>query len=593
METQLSFLRQVATFIGADHLLSDIDALESKLSGGCPLVLPLVGDFSSGKTSLINALTDSNALETATIPTTASIFEVHFGCTECYAVVHQSDGVDIRVDDIATLKNSELADIPVVDVYDTSTKVPSSLILVDTPGLQSTDPKHREILTNFLPQADGVLLLIDVNAQLSASLSNYIKSMALSDKQMFVVVTKTDTKTSSEVEDSIETIRTQLHIDPQNIVAVSVFANKITPLLNLLQRMQGQKEEILNKVNQQRINNIVQHLLQQIDLLLRSQRSSSELSEMLNAAEDEQRNIHRSIERLLYNLKDRITEICRQGEYKFEDTVGMQLEHIITNTRGDYDEEAKGVINSCSIMTIDSICSEIMGLLRNESRRMQGTENKLSLHCLEDVDLDTFKLDGLGYNLQLNTMGHEHDGKIATGVKIAVAAAVVAATGGTATGTAVTTIVGDAVNEAAEQVVESSVENGPSSSTIDRIMSQFQKVDKEDQHVGQQLGSSRGIVTEMVGLAADATWAKTQRKRAIHNYIDTVLMPSFRQKMIQNISVLLSQIRASIQDEMQSTLEEIKSTIETLKQEKIKQQNAYENRIEQIKQYKSQLNQLL
>ena len=261
METQLSFLRQVATFIGADHLLSDIDALESKLSGGCPLVLPLVGDFSSGKTSLINALTDSNALETATIPTTASIFEVHFGCTECYAVVHQSDGVDIRVDDIATLKNSELADIPVVDVYDTSTKVPSSLILVDTPGLQSTDPKHREILTNFLPQADGVLLLIDVNAQLSASLSNYIKSMALSDKQMFVVVTKTDTKTSSEVEDSIETIRTQLHIDPQNIVAVSVFANKITPLLNLLQRMQGQKEEILNKVNQQRINNGLSHLL--------------------------------------------------------------------------------------------------------------------------------------------------------------------------------------------------------------------------------------------------------------------------------------------------------------------------------------------
>ncbi len=592
MEDKLLFLREVASFIGANHLLSDIEALESKMANNCPLVLPLVGDFSSGKTSLINALTDSRALETATIPTTASIFEVHFGSNECYAVIHQSDGTDTRVDDIATLKNSKLSDVPVVDVYDTSTQVPSSLILVDTPGLQSTDPKHREILTNFLPQADGILLLIDINAQLSASLSNYIKSMQLSQKQMFVVVTKADTKSDADVEASIENIVSQLRIDRKNIVAVSAINGKIEPLIELLQRVREQKEEILSKVNQQRVHNVVQRLLQQIDSLLRSQSfSSNELFEMLKEAEDKQRNVHRTIERLLYSIKDNITEICRKGERTFEDTVAMQLEQIVANARGNYDEEAKIAINSCSAMVIDSICSEIMDLLRQESRRVQGTENGISLRCLEDVDLSAFKLDGLNYNLHLNTVGHEHDGKIATGLKIAAAAAYVAATGGSGAGTAAT-MIGDAVGDVAEQIVESPSENGTSASTIERIMSEFQTVDQEDQHVGQQFGSSKGIITEIVGLAGDATWAKTQRQRAVHNYIDSTLMPSFRQKMVQNITALLNQLRASIQEEMQSTLDELKSTIETLRQEKEQQQDAYNKRIEQIKQYKSQLGQL-
>ena len=45
------------------------------------LILPLIGEFSAGKTSLINALTDSKVLEIASRPTTATLYQIFFGST--------------------------------------------------------------------------------------------------------------------------------------------------------------------------------------------------------------------------------------------------------------------------------------------------------------------------------------------------------------------------------------------------------------------------------------------------------------------------------------------------------------------------------
>ena len=71
----------------------------------CELILPIIGEFSAGKTTLINALTDSKKLETASKPTTATIYEIHFGCESCYAEVFDDEGNKNRIDDISSLIN--------------------------------------------------------------------------------------------------------------------------------------------------------------------------------------------------------------------------------------------------------------------------------------------------------------------------------------------------------------------------------------------------------------------------------------------------------------------------------------------------------
>ena len=88
MNTQIRTLLEAATKLNDDSMVEELEKLEQVLnSASAPVMLPLVGEFSSGKTSLINALTDSKALETATKPTTATIFEIHFGAQSIQAKI--------------------------------------------------------------------------------------------------------------------------------------------------------------------------------------------------------------------------------------------------------------------------------------------------------------------------------------------------------------------------------------------------------------------------------------------------------------------------------------------------------------------------
>lgn len=128
--------------------------IQQRLSdANCELILPLVGEFSAGKTTLINSLTDSKKLETATKPTTKTIYEIHFGCDSCYAEVFDENGIKREVKDLSLLKNDELSDSAVINIFDISTQVPSGIILVDTPGLSSSDPRHKQTLVDFLPSS--------------------------------------------------------------------------------------------------------------------------------------------------------------------------------------------------------------------------------------------------------------------------------------------------------------------------------------------------------------------------------------------------------------------------------------------------------
>ncbi|MBQ3771368.1 MAG: dynamin family protein, partial [Bacteroidaceae bacterium] len=181
----------IAEYLQLDNVVEELKAIDFRSKQeNANLILPLVGEFSSGKTTLINALTDCKKLETATKPTTATIYEVHFGCNTCRADVVDENGNIRGVEDIASLKNEELTEAQVVTVFDTSKRVPSNTILVDTPGLSSPDPKHKQMLVNFLPQADGIMLVTDINQQITRSLTDFIETMKLSKRPIYLILTK-------------------------------------------------------------------------------------------------------------------------------------------------------------------------------------------------------------------------------------------------------------------------------------------------------------------------------------------------------------------------------------------------------------------
>ena len=591
---------EIANSLGFDDLRKDLERIyERTKQTNAELTFPLVGEFSSGKTTLINALTDSKKLETATKPTTATIYEVHFGCEKCHANVLNANGDFEEYDDISVLKNDQLADATVVNIFDTSTKIPSTTILVDTPGLSSPDPRHKQTLVDFLPYADGILLVTDVNQQITRSLTDFIQTMKLSKKPIYLVITKCDTKSQSDLDAAKQYISDNCKLPIQQMACVSSLKDNLQELYTLLDTIQKDKNNIVKQVDGQRVKNIVNEMLARMEELLKVSSTDKDLDEAIRRQKYELNLINRNIERLIEDTKSEIEETERNITRKFEDTISERLETLVVGKSDNFDADAVSAINNTASLLFNDYKFDIQKLLQEKARSRKNTENGLSLRSLEEMDLSSYSISGLNYNLDLNSAGHQYDGMISTGVKVAAAVGAVvavASTGGGAAVAAAATV--DNAIDIADTVsdVGSIVSNNRMVDRIEKVVSiagkasdNFDAIDGYNQRAGQQVGANRGIVESMVGFVTDKTWGKPQRKRAIRNYMDDTLMPDFKREMKNVGNVLIVNIQKTLQEEASETIEAKRSSLEKLKQERKDKKEEYNQRINQIRDYKHEL----
>lgn len=607
---------QIANDLGFADIVQDLNQISARAGQqDCPLILPLVGEFSSGKTTLINALTDSKKLETATKPTTATIYEVHFGAESSHAKVLNEDGTITEIDDLANLKNDILKDAKVVTVFDTSKKVPSSTILVDTPGLSSPDPKHKQTLVDFLPQADAILLVSDINQQVTRSLTEFVKTMSLSKRPIYLVLTKCDTKSPSDLESAKKYISENIHIGYNNITCVSANSENLDELYTLLNQIQSNKSKILEEVNAQRVKNLVTLTINRIDELLASTETNSDMDEAVRRKKYELNKLNRNIDSLLESMTGDINEKGRNASRKFEDTIFDRLDTLVAGKSNNFDAEAVAAINNTSSLILNEFKTDIQSVLREKAQARRGSDESVDLRSLSDIDLSQYSIEGLSYNLSLNTVGHEYDGYIATGVKIAgavaavatvaVAAAPAAAAGA---GGAASVGVGGAAAETALEIatvadiadtvtdVGSMISNKNTVSRIQQAVSlagqtseQYSNIQSYNQNIGQQMGASKGIVESMVGFVTDKTMGKPQRRRAIHDYMDVTLIPGFKSEISRIASSLSQLIRNALYQEAESTIAEMTDALEELNRIKKEKKDEYDKRLTLLRDYKNEL----
>lgn len=594
-------LQSIARFLDLKNIETELAQIKEKSNDSAELILPLVGEFSAGKTTLINALTDCKKLETATQPTTATIYEIHFGCDQSYAIVLTSNGERKKVDDIASLKNETLGDAVVVNIFDTSKKVSASTILVDTPGLSSPNPLHRQTLVDFLPQADAILLVTDVNQQITRSLTDFIKTMKLAKRPIFLVITKCDTKSESELEAVKKYISENCELSVEQVACVSASTDNLNELYNLLDKIQKDKTAILKEVNKHRIQTISNTLVQRIDELLKASSSDKDLDNAIRQQEYELNKLNRNIDKLVESATDDINEQGRKISRKFEDIVSGKLETLIAGKSNNFDGEAISAINNTSSLLLNEYKDEIQEILTQKARDRKGTEESISLHSLEEMDISNLSISNISYNLDLNSLGHQYDSIISTGVKVVGVAAAVAGAAVYAAplvgemGTAMAIDTAANIADTATDV-GSIVSNRKTVGRIERAMNiaeragvQYNKIDNFNQQAGQQVGCSKGIVESLVGFVTDKTMGKPQRRRAIHNYMDETLSPQFKQEMQRLSKQLSNSIRNALQQEAKTMIEQKTASLEKLKVEKQEKKVQYEQRISQLRDYKNQI----
>lgn len=588
----LEKLLEISKYLGLSNITAELEAIDLRSrQENANLILPLVGEFSSGKTTLINALTDSKKLETATKPTTATIYEVHFGCDSCHATVLQENNEFVEVNDITELKNDKLADAKVVTVFDTSSKVPSTTILVDTPGLSSPDPKHKQTLVNFLPKADGILLVTDINQQITRSLTDFIETMKLSKRPIYLILTKSDTKSESEIESAKQYISDNCQIPLKQIAVVSATTDSLDELYALLDSIQKDKKEILKQVDGQRIKNVTNFLTEHIEELMSASNSDKDLEEAIRRCQYDLDKINRNIDRLIESMSDDIDGQTRTISRKFEDLIFSKLNTLVTGKSSNFDAEAISMINSTAGLLMNDYKIGIQSLLHEKAKNQKGSENEVPLSSLGSLDMSSIQMSGLSYNLDLNNMGHEYDGWIKTGV-IAVAAvgtvAAVASTGGAAALTAAATA--DNIIDVADTVsdVSSIISNQKAVSRIEKA-AENNAINASNLQMGQQVGSNKGMIDSMIGLVTDKLMSKPQRVRAIRNYIDGSLSPEFKVNLQSISQSLVNTISCNLHNEASDLIVQKTESLNQLKQELKEKKNVFEQRMNQLREFKTTL----
>lgn len=179
--------------------------------------LVVVGRFSRGKSSLMNAILGMDRLPTSIAPLTSVITAVSYGSQEHVELTFKGRSLpqDIPIAELGQFITQEGNPGNVRQVKVAEIQLPAEILrrgfyFVDTPGLGSAIEQNTETTEAFLPAADAFLLVTGFESPLSGDEVAFLRTAAASAHRVFVAVNKQDA-----VPDPTERSRAMDFIDDQ------------------------------------------------------------------------------------------------------------------------------------------------------------------------------------------------------------------------------------------------------------------------------------------------------------------------------------------------------------------------------------------
>lgn len=581
---------EIAESLEQKSIAERLRAIEERAQNpSAQLILPLIGEFSAGKTSLINALTDSKVLEIASLPTTATLYQIIFGAPENKAVALSAEGEEVELQ-LDALKNDELKKYPTVTLFDTSTKVPKDIIFVDTPGLSSPDPKHREVLTSILPQVDAILLTVDANQAVTRSLIDFVKSMRLAEKPIYLILNKIDTKSASELQDLKRGIARDVDLPIDSLVCASAYTDNISELQQLLTKIQAEKTQIIAKVDALRTKELVGELRSFIAEVLRSSSSPKELKEAVRAQERELERLQSNIRQLMERVEEKLSDKIDETQSSLRTQLWSSLNGILSKKGISYNEEIKAKVINVKTILLQNFTRQVATTIRevNASNR----DIRVQLPSAETIDLS--QLGELANTIQMedfDSVGHGWDkaiGWATVGLASVAGVATLAATGGLAalgiggaTGAA-----GVAVEAGGAAAMATTAVKTTKIMRMVNVMSKAGSFVQKGHQIASVVSSAaekeRNFIEGLVGKATEF-FSKPRREAAVEHFLDAQILPNFEADLRNYLSESLRLIGERMNAEAATLVGEKREALSQLQAQQEQEQAKYEAEIKAIK----------
>ena len=174
----------VARAYGDDQREQDIRALLTRLAAG-RFQLAVTGQFSRGKTTLMNALLGQAYLPMGALPMTSVVTTVRYG-TRARALVRSHAAalpVEVPVTEVARFVAQASAERTRMRVASVEVEIPAELLrlgfeFVDTPGVGSAITANTAATLRYLPQADAVVFVTGFDSALTSAEADFLTGAA-------------------------------------------------------------------------------------------------------------------------------------------------------------------------------------------------------------------------------------------------------------------------------------------------------------------------------------------------------------------------------------------------------------------------------
>ena len=254
------------------------------------LLVAFVGEFSGGKSSLINALIrEKDLLPVQVTPTTAKITTVRPGSAFTCALIDAHGRREVV--DRQAFQRFAVGDGSHPQAVSAELTVPRAFLggdvaFADTPGISSLEETHADITYGFLPTADAVVLVMDsFSRPLTESVVEFIRTQLFDRvrQRLIVVLAKADSRPAAEVEKQLGEVSSRL-------VPLGLPADRIVTASALdAGLLEGCEHRLRRFLSDERVGLVAQRMVSKLSAKVEGLRIQAEIVKQKSTMNDEER----------------------------------------------------------------------------------------------------------------------------------------------------------------------------------------------------------------------------------------------------------------------------------------------------------------
>lgn len=358
MKAKYSELRHLKEKYGlaCEELDSDIQKMNE-----FRVVSPVIGNFSTGKSTMLNAVLEKNLLSVDITPETAIPTEIYYGANK---VLHYyGDKVtEYKIDELP-LKGLNVRNTDYVCIqYDCAfLKQIPSVKIVDLPGFDTSIQLHNKVIDQYLPNSLAYLLVVSSDEPvLKDSIHDLLTEFKLFHVPVYLVITKSKRLSEQELSECRkllqDTVKRILETDEVKCACVESLGDVcIEEVKEFLIEIQQQTERIFKKEFHELLRKRAKYVeIYLLDRMEKKNLSTSELEHEKEKLEKDsieiEHHISREMDAFEAQLDDCIEEVKKKISEDLEAAIDILT--VLIRNGNDASERINGIVRNAVAVSV-------------------------------------------------------------------------------------------------------------------------------------------------------------------------------------------------------------------------------------------------